>query len=66
MTADNNDLAREERERLEKAERVRRLNVAIGRVLAGMKPPESDHTESAGHLTFEKSWMPLQTLKSGV
>lgn len=59
MTADNNDLAREERERLEKAERVRRLNVAIGRVLAGMKPPEnltvSEWAEKKRRLSSESS-----------
>ena len=59
MTADNNDLAREERKRLERAERVRRLNVAIGRVLAGMKPPEnltvSEWAEKKRRLSSESS-----------
>lgn len=59
MTADSNDLEREERERLERAERVRRMNVAIGRVLAGMKPPEnltvSEWAEKKRRLSSESS-----------
>ena len=43
----------------QKAERVRRLNVAIGRVLAGMKPPEnltvSEWAEKKRRLSSESS-----------
>lgn len=41
MTADENGLAREDREQLDRTERARRLNTAVSRVLASMKPPEN-------------------------
>ena len=59
MTETKKALPVQERERLNQIERARRLNIAISRVLAGMKPPEnltvSEWAEKKRRLSSESS-----------
>ena len=59
MIAADKEAVAKERERLNQIERTRRLNVALSRVLAGMKPPEnltvSEWAEKKRRLSSESS-----------